>query len=92
MITYVDKQALDVNPEISQSNKWTSDDANEVKTAVNNLYVVFGLTQDTYSSSSTYAINDRVVYQNALYKCTTAITTPEEWNSSHWELIPIVKV
>lgn len=92
MITYVDKKALDVNPEISQSNKWTSDDANEVKEVVNKLYTICGLTQNTYSSLKTYSVDDRTIYQNALYKCTTPITTPEEWNESHWELIPIIKM
>lgn len=92
MITYEDKQALDVQPEISQSNKWTSGDANEVKAVVNNLYAIIGLTEDTYSSSSTYSVNDRTVYQHALYKCTTSITTAEEWNPNHWELIPIIKM
>ena len=37
-----------------------------------------------YSPSSTYALGDYCTYQNVLYKCTTAITTPEAWNSAHW--------
>jgi len=38
---------------------------------------------DVYSSSSTYAVNDYVIYDNALYKCTTAITVAEAWDSTH---------
>lgn len=33
---------------------------------------------DLYSSSSTYAVGDLVVYNTKLYRCTTAITTAEE--------------
>lgn len=43
-----------------------------------------GTATDTYSSSSTYAINDISIYQNKIYRCTTAITVAEEFNSSKW--------
>ena len=39
---------------------------------------------DTYSSSKTYAVGDYVYYSGTLYKCTTAISTAEEWTSGHW--------
>lgn len=37
-----------------------------------------------YSSNSTYAVGDYVFYGNILYRCTTAITTAENWTSAHW--------
>lgn len=37
-----------------------------------------------YSTSATYTLGSYCTYQNKLYKCTTAITTAEAWNSSHW--------
>ena len=37
-----------------------------------------------YSASSTYAVGEYVMYNNALYRCTTAITTAEEWTAAHW--------
>lgn len=37
-----------------------------------------------YNANNTYALDALVVYNGLLYKCTTAITVPEEWNSSHW--------
>ena len=37
-----------------------------------------------YSSSSTYAVGDYVIYNGSLYRCTTAITTAETWTSAHW--------
>lgn len=38
-----------------------------------------------YSSSSTYAVGEYVMYQGKLYKCKTAITTAEAWTAAHWE-------
>lgn len=37
-----------------------------------------------YSASKTYAVGDYVLYNNALYQCTTAIETAEEWTAEHW--------
>lgn len=37
-----------------------------------------------YSSSSTYAVGDYVIYNGSLYRCTTAITTAETWTAAHW--------
>ena len=39
-----------------------------------------------YSSSSTYAAGAIVSYGGKLYKCTTAISTPEAWTVGHWTL------
>ena len=43
-----------------------------------------GTKTDTYSASATYAINDIVIHNNKLYKCTTAITVAEEFNPAKW--------
>ena len=40
-----------------------------------------------YSDESTYSVGDCVTYDEELYRCNTAISTPEAWNSSHWTLI-----
>ena len=37
-----------------------------------------------YNASKTYAVGDYASYGTALYKCNTAIATPEAWTSSHW--------
>lgn len=42
-----------------------------------------------YSSSSTYALGDYVIYDDYLYRCTTAITTAEAWNVNHWTQISL---
>ena len=38
----------------------------------------------TYSSAATYNIGDFCMYNRVMYKCTTAITSPENWTASHW--------
>lgn len=37
-----------------------------------------------YSSSATYNVGDYVIYNEQLYRCTTAITTAESWTAAHW--------
>lgn len=45
-----------------------------------------------FSTSSTYAVGDRVRYQFKLWECNTAITTPGAWNASRWTALdPIQK-
>ena len=39
---------------------------------------------DEYSTSKTYAVGDKCIYENALYKCTTAISAAEAWTPGHW--------
>lgn len=42
-----------------------------------------------YDSDTSYAIGDKVIYNGKLYTCTTAITTPESWDSTHWTQISV---
>lgn len=37
-----------------------------------------------YSTSATYDVGDYVIYGGQLYRCKTAITTPESWTAAHW--------
>ncbi len=43
-----------------------------------------------YSASATYAVNDRVKYNGKVYKCDTAVTTPEEFDEEKWTEVSIV--
>ena len=43
------------------------------------------MISDEYDSTKTYTVGDYCIYDNTLYKCKTAISTPEEWNASHWD-------
>jgi len=42
-----------------------------------------------YNILTTYAVGDKVVHDHKLYTCTTAITTPESWDSTHWSQISV---
>ena len=44
---------------------------------------------DEFSSSTTYAVGDFCIYNNVLYKCTTAINTAGEWDESKWEITTV---
>ena len=37
-----------------------------------------------FSESSTYAVDDYVIYQDDLYKCTTAVSTAGSWDNTKW--------
>ena len=43
-----------------------------------------------YDNTSTYAVGDIVAYEKELYRCTTAISIAEEWNSAHWTKTDII--
>lgn len=44
---------------------------------------------EVYDSTKTYAIGDYAYYNEVLYRCTTAITTAESWNSGHWTEVKV---
>jgi len=52
-------------------------------------YKLITKTSNNYSNTSTYAINDIVLYNSNMYICITAIETPEEFDNSKWKQIPI---
>ena len=39
---------------------------------------------DEYSNASTYVVGEYCRYDGQLYRCTTAITTAENWTPAHW--------
>lgn len=69
--------------------------ATEIVGAINEVLdktdTVNGNISDAYSASSTYKVGELCIYNNALYRCTTAITTAEAWNSSHWTATTIAE-
>ena len=42
------------------------------------------IVSDEYSATNTYAVGDYCIRENVLYKCKTAITTGEAFDSSKW--------
>lgn len=39
---------------------------------------------EDFDSTATYAVGDYCIYDGKLYKCTTAVTTAGDWDSSDW--------
>lgn len=39
---------------------------------------------DAYDNTATYDVGDFCIYENTLYKCNTAIATPEDFDSTKW--------
>ena len=39
---------------------------------------------EEYDPTATYEVGDLRLHDNTLYRCNTAIATPEAWNSIHW--------
>ena len=79
---------VDSAPTASSTNLVESGGVKTALDAKTNLSVV----ADNYDATSTYALGDYVIYDGALYECTTAISTAEAWNSSHWTLKDVAEL
>lgn len=55
----------------------------QMESELNN--VLGGIISEVYSDAHTYDVGDLVIYDNKLYRCKTAIATPENWTASHWQ-------
>jgi hypothetical protein len=59
---------------------------NELKAEMDNKSANYN-SCTTYSPTATYALGDLAIYDNKLYRCTTAIATPEAWSVGKWTQI-----
>lgn len=73
-------EGIDTLFTVIDSLKTLSDKVLVNTTSIENVKTMIS---DSYSEIIPYAVGDLVIYNNVLYKCTTAITA-EAWNSSHW--------
>lgn len=39
---------------------------------------------EAFSTTSTYSVGDYVTHNKVLYRCTTAVTTAGDWDSTKW--------
>lgn len=69
--------------------------ATEIVGAINEVLdktdTVNGNIGDVYASSRTYKIGELCIHDNTLYRCTTAITTAEDWTAAHWTATTIAE-
>ena len=45
---------------------------------------------EEYSNQNTYTLGSYCIYNNVLYRCTSAITQPEDFNSAHWTTVKVM--
>ena len=64
---------------------------NDIINTANGLSTAYAKPSDigipAFSSSAIYALNAKVVYNNALWNCTTAVSTAGAWNAANWTKI-----
>lgn len=67
---------------------WTAEQVKDIQdkleTSVNDSAIA-----DEYDSTATYSIWDIVMYKGDRYSCTTAVSTPEEFDSTKWTKISV---
>ena len=51
---------------------------------VSDIDDVKAMISDEYDNTATYAVGDYCIYNNTLYRCTTAISTAEDFTPAHW--------
>ena len=60
---------------------------NEVKAATGSLAAS---VTDAYDDTATYEVGDLVIYNNTLYKCASAVVTPEDFDDTKWTATTIL--
>lgn len=68
----------------STNTPLTAERLNEMQTNIDTQKAESTIVSDAYDPTQTYAVGDYCIYNNTLYRCNTAITTAEAWNSAHW--------
>lgn len=74
------RQKYDVDKEFTDTTIWSN---SLPYSALNRVY----LDADAYSITSTYALNALTLYNGSVYKCTTAVTVAEPFNTAKWLLL-----
>ena len=54
------------------------------------LFEIAASIASDYDSTSTYAVGAYVIYSGTLYKCSTAISTPEDFDPAHWQAVLVM--
>ncbi len=57
---------------------------------INNILESFGLKIDTYDATKRYSAGDMVIKNHKIYECPSGQASAEEWDSSHWTIVPII--
>lgn len=72
----------DVLDKLSVDNETLLFNGKEISTSTGE-----NVTFNEYDNTSTYSINDYVIYNNKLYKCIVNVNTPEDFEEDKWKLL-----
>ena len=79
-----------VNDNQTQAINQNSDTIAQVGGAVEGVSQLAYTIANVYDSSATYAVGAYAIYQNTLYKCTTAINVGEPFDASKWTSVKVM--
>lgn len=54
------------------------------------LFEIAASIAEDYDDSTTYAVGAYTIYAGTLYKCISAISTPEDFDPTHWQAVYIM--
>lgn len=76
-----------INSLSNSTNSTTTQLDTDIRAINGALAALSNVIADAYSTSRTYAVGEYAMNPSdgKLYRCKTAITTAEAWNSAHWE-------
>ena len=77
------KAVGDVLDEVNTELSSIADDLEQLQEDSNGYAASTSIVSE-YSPSGIYAVGDYCMHDGTLYRCTTAISTAEAWNASHW--------
>lgn len=86
-IDYKDKKSYQTSSEYAAEYKCQASDLNNIKSSMNGLLDLLGLTANTWTSTGTYKKDEVVVYNNHLFSNLTGkntTTSPEE-DTTNWQ-------
>ena len=66
---------------------WISGDTilkQDIASLETDLGKIGGSIAPAYDETDTYSVGELVMYGRELYECTTDISTPEDWDATHW--------
>ena len=68
----------------------SADNLNNMENGIFNANALADNIDDAYDDTATYAVGDYAIYNNTLYKCITAVTSAEPFDSSKWSSVSVM--
>ena len=78
------------NTDITTPENWNANHWTQTRESIE-FRRLHHLIANDYDATKTYSVGDYIMRASFLYKCNTAITTPEAWNSAHWTQVHLTE-